>query len=95
MVRLMAGKQVNVDKTNYIIMFRGQNAGRSHTIKTDIFPIERGRFQISRTTLTNQNSILKEIMSRFKLGNTCYYSAHYVFFSICYPKIYLSRYIEL
>jgi len=29
------GPQVNADKTKYMVMSREQNAGRSHSVKTD------------------------------------------------------------
>jgi len=35
------GLEVNADKTRYMIMSRGQNAGRSHSMKTDNSSIER------------------------------------------------------
>ena len=52
-----------------------QTAGLSHTMKADNSYIERVEvFKYSGTTLTNQNSIQKEIKSRLKLGNACYHS---------------------
>jgi hypothetical protein len=51
-------------------MFRDQNAGRSHSIKTDDNSFERvEEFRYLGTTLTNKNSIQEEIKSRLKLGN--------------------------
>jgi len=48
----------NADKTNYVVMSRDQNAGRSHIVKTDNNPFERvEEFKYLGTTLTNQNSI--------------------------------------
>ena len=35
------GLEVNADKTKYMIMSRDQNAGRSHSMKTDNSSIER------------------------------------------------------
>jgi len=35
------GIEVNADKTKYMVMFRDQNAGRSHRIKTDNSYFER------------------------------------------------------
>ena len=35
------GLEVNVDKTKYMIMYRDQNAGRSHSMKIDNSCIER------------------------------------------------------
>jgi len=58
-------------------MSRDQNAGRSHSMKTDntSSSIEREEdFKHLGKTLTNQNSIQEEIKSRLKLGNACYYS---------------------
>ena len=69
------GLEVNADKTKYMIMSRDQNAGRSYSMKTDNSSIERvEEFKYLGTTLTNENSIQKEINSRLKLGNACYYS---------------------
>jgi len=69
------GLEVNVHKTKYMIVFRDQNAGRIHSMKNDNSSIERvEEFKYLGTTLTNQNSIQKEIKSRLKLGNACYYS---------------------
>ena len=56
------GLEVNADKTRYMIMSRDQNAGRSHTTKTDNSCIERvEEFKYLETTLTNKNSIQEEI----------------------------------
>ena len=56
-------------------MSQDQNAGRSHSIKTDNSSIERVEdFKYLGTALTNQNSIQEEIKSRLKLGIACYYS---------------------
>jgi len=56
-------------------MSRDQDAGRSHNTKTgnSSFQMEE-EFKYLETTLMKQNSILKEIKSRFKLGNACYHS---------------------
>jgi len=69
------GLEVNADKTKYVIMSRDQNAGQSHSMNIDNSSIERvEEFKYLGTTLTNQNSIQKEIKNRLKLGNACYYS---------------------
>ena len=69
------GLEVNVDKTKYMFMSREQTAGLSHTVKVDKSSIERvEEFKYLGTTLTNQNSIQKEIKSRLKSGNACYHS---------------------
>ena len=69
------GLKVNADKTKYMVKSREQTAGLSHTMKVDNSSIERvEEFKYLGTTLTNQNSIQKEIKSRLKSGNVCYYS---------------------
>jgi len=69
------GLEVNADKTKYMVMSGDQNAGRSHSMKTDISSFERvEEFKYLGTTLTNQNSIREEIKSRQKSGNACYHS---------------------
>ena len=69
-------------------MSREQTAGLSHNMKADNSSIERvEEFKYLGTTLTNQNSIQKEIKSRLKLGNACYHSVQNIVFQ--------SRYIEL
>ena len=69
------GLEVNADKSKYMILSRDQNAGRSHSMKSDNSSIERTEeFRYLGKTLTNQNSIQEEIKSRLKLGNACYYS---------------------
>ena len=61
------GLEVNADKTQYMVMSRDQNAGRSHDLKIYNSSSERvEEFKYLRTTLTNQNSIQEEIKSRLK-----------------------------
>ena len=63
------GLEVNVDKTKYMVMSRDQNAGLSHSIKTDNSSFERvGDFKYFKKNLRNQNSIQEEIKSRLKSG---------------------------
>jgi hypothetical protein len=40
-VSMQTGLEVNADKTNYMVMSRNQNAGRSHSIKIDNCSFER------------------------------------------------------
>ena len=69
------GLEVNADKTKYMVMSRDQDAGRSHSRKTDSSFFGRvEEFKYLGTTLTNQNSIQEEIKSGLKLGNACYHS---------------------
>jgi len=59
------GLEVNADKTKYMVMSRGQNAARTHSMKIDNSSFERvDEFKYLGTTLTNQNSIQEEIKSR-------------------------------
>ena len=58
-----------------MVMSRDQNAGQSHSMKTDNSSFERvEEFKYLGTNLKNQNSIQEEIKSRLKSGNACYYS---------------------
>ena len=59
------GLEVNADTTKYMVMSRDQNAGQSHSMKTDNSSLEGvEKFKYLGTTLTNQNSIQEEIKSR-------------------------------
>ena len=67
------GLEVNAHNTKYMTVFGDQNAGRIHSMKTDNSPTERvEEFKYLGTTVTNQNSIQREIRSRLNLGNACY-----------------------
>jgi len=69
------GLEVNADKPKYMVMSGDQNAGRTHSMKTDNSSFERvDEFKYFGSTLTNQNSIQEEIKSRLKSGNACYHS---------------------
>ena len=58
-----------------MVMPREERAGLCHTMKVDNSSIERvEEFKYLGTTLTNKNSIQKEIKSRLKLGSACYHS---------------------
>jgi len=81
------GLEVNADRNKYMVMSRDQNAGRSHSIKTDnnTFEMVEG-FKYLGTTLTNQNSVQKEIKSRSNSGNACYHSVLIILSSSLLPK---------
>jgi sorting nexin-29 len=69
------GLEVNADKTKYMFTSRDQNAGQSHSIKTDSSSFERvEEFTYLEKTLTNQYPIHEEIKSRLISGNACYHS---------------------
>jgi hypothetical protein len=65
-----------------MVMFRDQNAGRSHSIKTGNSSFERvEQFKYVGTTLTYQSSIQEEIKSRLKPENACYHVVQNLLFS--------------
>jgi len=62
-----------------MVRSRDQNAGGSHSIKTDNISFERVEdFKYLGTALTNQNSIQEEIKSRLKSRNACYHLVQYI-----------------
>jgi hypothetical protein len=62
-------------KTKYIVMSRDQDAGCSHSIKTDNSSFERvEEFKNLLTPLTNRNSTQEDIKSSLNSGNACYHS---------------------
>jgi len=66
------GLEVCADKTKYMVMYRDQNAGPIHGMRTDNSTLERvEEFKYLGTTLTNQDSIAEEIKSRLRSGNAC------------------------
>jgi len=66
------GLEVNADNTKYMVMSWDQNAGRSHSMKTDNSSFESvEQFKLLGTAFTHKNSIQEEIKSRLKSGNGC------------------------
>ena len=81
------GLEVSADKMKYVVMSRDQNAGRSHSIKTDNRSFERvEEFKYLGRNLKNQNSVQKGIKSRLKSGNACYHSVKYLLSSSLLSK---------
>jgi len=80
------GREVNADKTKYMVMSRDQNAARSHSIKTDNNSFERVEEFRYLGTVTNQNSIQEEIKSRLMSGNACYHSVQNLLYSSLLSK---------
>jgi len=77
------GLEVNADKTKYIVMFRDQNAGRSHNIKIDNNSLARvDDFKYLGTTITHQISLQEVIKSRLKSGNGCCHSVQNLLSSV-------------
>ena len=72
-------------------MSRDQNAGRSHSMKTDNRSLERmEEFKYLGINMTNENSIQEEIKSRLKSGNACYHSVQNI---LCFSLLY--KYIKI
>jgi hypothetical protein len=60
------GLEVNAGKAKYMVMSRGQNAGRIHNIKCDNSSSEEvEEFEHLGTNLNDLNSIEEEIKGRF------------------------------
>ena len=71
------GLEVNAEKTEYMVMYWDQNAGRSYNVKTDNSFFEGvEEFKYFGTTLTDKNFIQEEINSRLNSGNICYHSVY-------------------
>ena len=68
-------------------MSRDQNAGRSHSEKTDNSSLETVEdFKYFGTTLTDQNSTQEETTSRLNSGNACYHSVQNLLLAILLSK---------
>jgi hypothetical protein len=81
------GLEVNVEKAKYMVMSHNQNAGQNHNIKLENKFFERvEQFKYLGTTLTNRNSIQKEIKSRLKSRNACYHSVQELLYSSLLSK---------
>jgi hypothetical protein len=80
--------ELNADRTKYKVMSRDQNAGRSHSTKSDNSSLERvEEFRYLGTKLTNQNSVHEEIKSRLKSGKVCYHAVGNLLSSSLLSKI--------
>ena len=68
-----------------MVMSQDQDAGRSHSRKTDNSYFSRVKeFKYFGMTLKIQTSIQEEIKSRLKSGNACYHSVQN---HVSYPKM--------
>jgi hypothetical protein len=68
------GREVNVEKTKYMLVSRGQNAGQHREIKVGSRSFENvSQFNYLGTAVTNQNSIQEEIKRRPNSGSACYH----------------------
>ena len=76
-------------------MSQDQNVGRNHSIKINNSSFERvEQFIYLGTTLTDQNSIQKEIKSRSKSGNAFCHSVQNVLFSRLLSRKYKDQDIQ-
>jgi hypothetical protein len=72
---LIARKEVNAEKTKYMVMSRDQNAGQKGHIQIGNESFETvEQFKYLGKTLMNKNFIHEEIKSRLKSGNARYHS---------------------
>jgi hypothetical protein len=79
-----------------MVMSRDQNAGRTHSMEIYNSSFERvDEFKYFGTTLTNQNSIQKEIKSKLKSGNACYHSVQILLSSSLLSKNLKIEYTKL
>ena len=70
-----SGLEINADKTKYMVMSRGQNAGRNHIMMIDNSFYEMvEEYKYLETNLTNHTYIQEEIKNRLKSENACYNS---------------------
>jgi len=68
-------------------MYRDENAGRSHNIKTDNSSFDGvGQLKYLETTLIHQNSIQEEIKTSLQPGNSCYHSVQHLLSSSLLSK---------
>jgi hypothetical protein len=69
------GLEINAESTKYMIMSCHQNFGHNQNIRIANELSENvAKFKYLGMTLTNQNEIHDEIMSKLNSGNACYYS---------------------
>jgi hypothetical protein len=68
----MAGLEVNIEKTTYILLSRHQNAGQNNYIKIVNEPFENvAQFKYLRMTVIHQDLIQQDIKRRLNSGNVC------------------------
>jgi len=68
------GLEVNANKTKYRVIFRDQNKGQIHNLKTDNISFEMVElYKYLGTTLIHTNSIQQDIQSSMNSGNVCYH----------------------
>jgi hypothetical protein len=66
---------VNPEKTKYMLISSSHKIGQKNSIKIGNRSFEDvASFKYLGTTLTDQNSVHKDIKSRLNSGNACYHS---------------------
>jgi hypothetical protein len=69
------GLEINVEKTNYMLLSRHQNAGQNRNIQMANRSFENvSQFKYLGTTVTYQHLIQEEIKRRLSLGYVLYHS---------------------
>jgi hypothetical protein len=82
------GLELNADITQYMVISRDQNTGRSHSIKTENSSLERAEdFKYMGTALTNKNSIQKKLKADGNQGMLAIIRCRILFLPLCYPKL--------
>ncbi|KAJ4441913.1 hypothetical protein ANN_11773 [Periplaneta americana] len=86
-ILLEASKEVNTEKTKYMIMSRDENIVRNGNIKIGNLSFEEmEKFKYLGATVTNINDTREEIKHRINMGNACYYSVEKVLSSSLLSK---------
>jgi hypothetical protein len=71
------GLEVDVEKSEYVLVSWDQNAGQNRKIKIRNRSFENvSPLKNLGTTVTNQNLIQEKIKRRLNSGNVCYHSVH-------------------
>jgi hypothetical protein len=81
------GREVNTDKTKYMVVSRHQNAGQDHTLLFANKSFENvANFKYLGITITYQYFIHKETTSRLNSGNACYHFIQNLLYSCLLSK---------
>jgi hypothetical protein len=69
------GLEINVEKTQYVLLSRHQNVGQNRDVKIANRSLENvSQSKYLGMTVTDQNLIQEEIKRRLNSGNACYHS---------------------